>query len=127
MDFGQVVQVIVSLAVVGLALWFAARYARKNMALIRHDSQTRIVSRHGISRAQNLVEVESNGRRHLVALTDGGAELIDSWDAPEPDPTEDPNDSQESNKFTSVLSKALSSTQWSGLSAKKDKIGGVVE
>lgn len=122
MDFGQILQVALSLAIVGLALWLAAKYARKNMAALRHDSQTRIVSRHGISRTQNLVEVEANGRRHLVALSDGGAELIDSWVAPEPTP----NDAEEGAEgsavqpqpFSSMLDKALAGTQWRGLGSK---------
>jgi len=81
MDFGQILQVVLSLGVVALALYLSARLARRRLGP-GSDEALRVVARQSVSRTQNLVVVETNGHRHLVALTDGGAHTVETWDAP---------------------------------------------
>jgi hypothetical protein len=81
MDFGQILQVVLSLGVVALALYLSARLARRRLGP-GIDEALRVVARQSVSRTQNLVVVEANGHRHLVALTDGGAHTVETWDAP---------------------------------------------
>jgi flagellar biogenesis protein FliO len=83
MEFGQILQVVLSLGVVALALYLSTRLARRRFGAGGVDA-LRVVSRQSVSRTQNLVVVETNGHRHLVAFTDGGAHTVETWDAPAP-------------------------------------------
>lgn len=78
MDAGQVLQVLLSLGVVALALYASARLARRRLGPAG-DQAMRVVARQAVSRTQNLLVVETNGHRHLLALTDGGAQVVDTW------------------------------------------------
>ncbi|MFC7400885.1 FliO/MopB family protein [Citricoccus sp. GCM10030269] len=82
MEFGQIIQVVLSLGIVALALFLSARLARRRFSS-GGDDALHVISRQSVSRTQNLVVVETNGRRHLVAFTDGGAHTLDTWAAPE--------------------------------------------
>lgn len=81
MGFGQILQVVLSLGVVALALYLSARMARRRLGPAGEES-LRVLSRQSVSKTQNLVVVEANGHRHLIALTDGGAHTVQTWDAP---------------------------------------------
>lgn len=84
MEFGQILQVVLSLGVVALALYLSTRLARRRFGA-GGESALRVVSRQAVSRTQNLVVVEANGHRHLVAFTEGGAHTVETWQAPEPE------------------------------------------
>lgn len=132
MGFGQILQVVLSLGIVALALYLSARVARRRFGAGGEDA-LRVISRQSVSRTQNLVVVETNGHRHLVALTDGGAHTVETWDAPEPEAqsaasgvTErrepftrrEPAAHRESSGaggFAAKLAALTAGTQWSGL------------
>lgn len=114
MGGGQILQVVLSLAVVGFALYLSARVARRRFGSVGEPAM-KVISRQSVSRTQNLVVVEADGNRHLIAFTDGGATAIDVWDAP--DPVE--------HASTPPLGKAIlakpssrTGTQWSGLGSQ---------
>ncbi|MFB9071385.1 flagellar biosynthetic protein FliO [Citricoccus parietis] len=94
-----------------------------------------MVSRQAVSRTQNLVVVEANGQRHLVAFTEGGAHTVDTWEAPEPVPATVPAATDRATTsltgqaahraegtgpaaaggFAAKLAALTAGTQWSGL------------
>lgn len=82
MGWAQFLQVVFSLGVVGLCLFLAARLAQRRFGTTDPEAM-RLVSRQAVSRTQNLVVVQVEGTRHLIAMTDGGASTVDSWEAPE--------------------------------------------
>lgn len=84
MGFGQILQVVLSLGIVALALYLSTRLARRRFGA-GGEAALRVVSRQAVSRTQNLVVVEANGHRHLVAFTEGGAHTVETWEAPEPE------------------------------------------
>ncbi|VXB63203.1 flagellar biosynthetic protein FliO [Citricoccus sp. K5] len=135
MGFGQILQVVLSLGIVALALYLSARVARRRFGAGGEDA-LRVISRQSVSRTQNLVVVETNGHRHLVALTDGGAHTVETWDAPaaeaqsvvsgvsarrEPIARRESaahRDAAGASGFAATLSALTAGTQWSGLGRK---------
>ena len=127
MEFGQILQVVLSLGVVALALYLSTRLARRRFGG-GSEAALRVVSRQAVSRTQNLVVVEANGQRHLVAFTEGGAHTVQSWDAPEPEPVSAPATgpahaahvatSSTTTTFAAKLAALTAGTQWSGLGAR---------
>lgn len=120
MQIGQILQVVLSLGVVALALYLSTRLARRRFGA-GSEAALRVVSRQAVSRTQNLVVVEANGHRHLVAFTEGGAHTVETWDAPEPEaaPAHEPaHRDEDSGGFTAKLAALTAGTQWSGLGAR---------
>ncbi|NUL46949.1 flagellar biosynthetic protein FliO [Cellulosimicrobium funkei] len=130
MGFGQILQVVLSLGIVALALYLSTRLARRRFGA-GSEAALRVVSRQAVSRTQNLVVVEANGQRHLVAFTEGGAHTVDTWEAPEPEAAtvpaattkltslpahREPAPSRaDSGGFAAKLAALTAGTQWSGL------------
>ena len=110
MDAGQILQVVLSLGVVALALYLSARLARRRLGP-GGDEALRVVARQAVSRTQNLVVVEANGHRHLVALTDGGAHTVETWDVPAAEAETGPRHAAARAPSRPVLSLALPTLQ----------------
>lgn len=123
MGFAQVMQVVISFAVILLAIFLAYKMAKKGN-LTGQGKGMKLISRAGISRTQNLVVAEVNGKQHLIAMSDGGSVVVDSWAAPEPEEQEDGQ--EPAIPFADFLTKAkdkagsmVAGTQWSGLAKQK--------
>ncbi|XKH58302.1 flagellar biosynthetic protein FliO (plasmid) [Citricoccus nitrophenolicus] len=137
MDGGQILQIVLSLAVVGFALYLSARVARRRFGSVAEPTM-KVVSRQSVSRTQNLVVVEVGGNRHLIAFTDGGATAVDVWDAPEPEAShlgearyvqKTPlakswvpglDIAEKGGTFAKLLKQKTAGTQWSGLGKQPD-------
>lgn len=107
-------RVIVSLAAVVGVLFVLQRRITKGSAASRSSKLVTVVTRQGISQKASVVVMDVEGQRYLLGVTEHSVTVLNSADAPEPEPVvlkavSLPNQFSNANKFDTMFADSLMS------------------
>jgi flagellar protein FliO/FliZ len=103
-------RIIVSLAAVVGVLFVLQRRITKGSAASRSTKLVSVVTRQGISQKASVVVLDVEGQRYLLGVTEHSVTVLNSADAPEPEPVPlkavapltSPNQFGTANQFSNV-------------------------